>query len=457
MRGKIPDRVPMIHKIYQTLLPLCIRTAIGQIRNSLRRCGWKCAQAIAPTRWWLMRKRVSTHAAHRKRLVKLGKLLKTGKPITVVFEVTGTSKWKADSLLLLMQAHPRIKPVVWHIPYNDPPSPEREEFEIRQCEDHFPRLGVDFVTYPSLKAFPADEKPDIIFVSEPYDPLVTRSYHKGILGYLFCYLPYSYTCTFSAKSRNLITPNGALGFFVENETSREQCQKLMDNHAVNVTATGHPMADSFLFPKGERLMAWRDCGSGLKRVIWAPHWSINDNACWLISIGTFPTTAEILLEMAEKYRGQIQFAFKPHPNLYDTLCKHPQWGKVRTDAFYAKWREMPNTQLETGEYVDLFMQSDAMIHDSGSFIQEYLFADKPCMYLKYPENRQEYSAMAADCLNAYQFGITREDIEAFLQMVLRGEDPKAGARRELREKYLVPPNGKSAAENILNHLLTSHS
>ena len=120
---------------------------------------------------------------------------------------------------------------------------------------------------------------------------------------------------------------------------------------------------------------------------------MEEKTCWLF-YGTFMRTGEILLEMAEKYRGRIQFAFKPHPNLHYTLCQHPQWGKQRTDAFYAKWREMPNTQFEDGAYADLFMQSDAMIHDCGSFIQEYLFADKPCMYLKDPENRQEYSAIS---------------------------------------------------------------
>ncbi|MDO4954940.1 MAG: hypothetical protein Q4E43_07370 [Akkermansia sp.] len=190
----------------------------------------------------------------------------------------------------------------------------------------------------------------------------------------------------------------------------------------------------------------------MKRVIWAPHWTIERKNCWLF-YGTFMQTGEILLEMAEKYRGQIQFAFKPHPNLYNSLCEHPQWGKEKTDAFYAKWREMPNTQFEDGAYTNLFMQSDAMIHDCGSFIQEYLFANKPCMYLKDPENRQDYSAMAEDCLNAYQMGITREDIEAFLQMVLRGEDPKAEVRGQLREKYLVPPHGQSAAQNIIDCLL----
>lgn len=450
-------QISSLHAAYQKALPLGIRTALGKTRNRLKSLAWKIRNLMPrekpEKRLARLKRKVSAPGAYRNRLKKWQRLLRKKETINVAFEVTGISKWKSDSLLRLMLKHPRFNPVVWHVPYNEPPDPKRDEMEMQQCRDYFLPLGVKLVDYATLDAFPETEEPDIIFINEPYDYLVERRYHMGLLNHSFCYVPYGYTSSFSAKSRNQIITNGAMGFFVENETSRRQCQKLMDNHAVNVAATGHPMADRFLFPSGARPTAWKNCGSGMKKIIWAPHWTIMPDSCTFIYFGTFMQTGEILLEMAGKYRDKIQFAFKPHPNLYNTLCKHPEWGQEKTDAFYAMWREMPNTQLETGEYVDLFMQSDAMIHDSGSFIQEYLFADKPCMYLKYPDNEFTYSAMAEDCLNAYQLGITREEIEEFLQMVLRGEDPKAKVRRELRKKYLIPPNGQSAAQNIIDCLL----
>ena len=425
---------------------------MGQFRNHIRPYWWWLQNMCIDVKRWAIRKKESTARAHRKRQERLRALLESGKTINVVFEVTGISKWKADSVLRLMMKHPRFNPIVWHVPYNKLPNPEREELEIRQCKDYFLRLGVKLATYPELNAFPADEKPDIIFVHEPYDDLIERPYHKGILKYLFCYMPYSMTNSFSKRAKNQIIPNGTLFFYMESEAAKQQCRQLMDNRGINTVVTGHAMADLFLFSEEGHPAVWKACGSSMKRVIWAPHWTIDAQTCW-IYYGTIMQTGDIMLEMAEKYRGQIQFAFKPHPNLYDTLCKHPQWGKERTDEFYAKWREMPNTQYEDGAYTGLFMQSDAMIHDCGSFIQEYLFADKPCMYLKDPENHQKYSVMAENCLKAYQIGITREEIEAFLQMVLRGEDPKAEVRGQLREKYLVPPHGQSAAQNIIDCLL----
>lgn len=89
-----------------------------------------------------------------------------------------------------------------------------------------------------------------------------------------------------------------------------------------------------------------------------------------------------MVTFAQKYKDKVQIVFKPHPMLYRTLCEHSEWGKERTDAYYSMWNNMSNTQLEEGDYTELFMQSDAMIHDCGSFILEYLAVDKPCMFLK---------------------------------------------------------------------------
>lgn len=442
----------MLRNIHRKLLPLALRTALGQARNGIKQWWWE-HHLIDSVKWWCIRRRVSTAKECRKRQERHRVLLESGKPINVVFEVTSISKWKVDSLLWLMMKHPRFNPIVWHVPYAGIGGGARDQQELAQCGNYFTAMGAKLVDYASLAGFPEAEKPDILFINEPYDISAYDTPHnEGILDYLVCYIPYGMVSTKSPLNFDQIVNNAALFNFYESADSVRSIRSMMHNGGGNAINSGHPMADPFLFPWKEAPQVWKKCGDGLKRVIWAPHWTIEKETCWLF-YGTFMQTGEILLEMAEKYRGQIQFAFKPHPNLYYTLCEHPQWGKERTDAFYAKWREMPNTQFENGAYADLFMQSDAMIHDCGSFIQEYLFADKPCMYLKDPDNRQEYSAMATDCLNAYQIGITREEIEAFLQMVLRGEDPKAEVRRELRKKYLIPPNGKSAAQNIIDCLL----
>lgn len=59
----------------------------------------------------------------------------------------------------------------------------------------------------------------------------------------------------------------------------------------------------------------------------------------------------------------------------------PYGEKRKTDRYYSEWESLSNAQLETGKYVDLFMTSDAMIHDCGSFTIEYHYTLKPVMYL----------------------------------------------------------------------------
>ena len=72
--------------------------------------------------------------------------------------------------------------------------------------------------------------------------------------------------------------------------------------------------------------------------------------------------------------------FKPHPMLKSKLFR-TKLGKAKTDDYFHFWETQSNTQFNDGEYIELFKQSDAMIHDSGAFLAEYIFTDKPSLTL----------------------------------------------------------------------------
>ena len=165
-----------------------------------------------------------------------------------------------------------------------------------------------------------------------------------------------------------------------------------------------------------------------------------------------------MLELAIRYVEQIQIAFKPHPRLLTELYNHPDWGKEKADAYYRQWAEMPNTQLETGEYIDLFMNSDAMIHDCGSFTAEYLYTQRPVMFYTHDRKavEKQLNELGMAALDAHYIGGSADDIESFIKDVVIGEnDPKVSARKAVYDKYLLPPNGRSTAENIYHDLLSS--
>lgn len=161
-----------------------------------------------------------------------------------------------------------------------------------------------------------------------------------------------------------------------------------------------------------------------------------------------------MLELAKKYQEEVFWAFKPHPLLRPKL--EYMWGEKRTADYYSEWERLENAQVETGKYIGLFMHSDAMIHDCGSFTVEYHYSGKPVMYLMSDNDLtlgfNEFQQRAFDL---HYKGWSESDIEKFIIDVINGIDPMAKDRTEFLQKSLTPPNGKDASENIIEVLLSS--
>ena len=189
-----------------------------------------------------------------------------------------------------------------------------------------------------------------------------------------------------------------------------------------------------------------------KCIIWAPHWTIDQDPKGILTTANFLRIADHMLFLTEKYRDDVFFIFKPHPLLKRQLYSNRDWGKVRTNEYYRTWSEGSNTSLEDGNYADVFARSDAMIHDCGSFILEYLLMDKPCMYVVLPEGQPQFNRSTRQALECYQKGQTVDDIDQFVQDVIAGKDPLAKKRHEFIHSYLLP-NNQSPVQNIIEDLL----
>lgn len=172
----------------------------------------------------------------------------------------------------------------------------------------------------------------------------------------------------------------------------------------------------------------------------------------------FNWSYKVMREIAEQYADRLQIAFKPHPRLKSELYKHPDWGKERTDEFYAFWENSPATQLETGDYIDLFKTSDALIHNCGSFTAEYLYLNKPVAYItrNLAGIKTDMNAFGAACQDAHYIVDSPEEIRRFIdEVVLNGRDSMEPQRVELLQTVLRTPNGNSVARNIYNDLVKS--
>jgi hypothetical protein len=171
-----------------------------------------------------------------------------------------------------------------------------------------------------------------------------------------------------------------------------------------------------------------------------------------IEYSTFLDNADFMLDMAVKYRDQVQWAFKPHPILRGKLEKI--WGRERTDAYYRKWQELENCQLENGAYQALFLYSDAMIHDCGSFTVEYHLTGKPVLYLVNGKNHQSnITRFSRQGYDLHYKAKTTAEIEQFIINVINDVDPLLSQRLKFRAENLIAPNGKTACENIIHAIL----
>ena len=224
-------------------------------------------------------------------------------------------------------------------------------------------------------------KPDITFIQEPYE--FNRDAVRSVLAdELICYVCYYVSNIVSRSGHTFFLLLSSVSRFVENQAVHNELSKLQNNRGCNHVVVGHPVFDYLregIVYRQHDNNSWKNYADGMKKMIWAPHWTISNES--LYSKGNFLNICNDMIRIAKKYADKLLIAFKPHPTLYRTLCAHPDWGQERTDAYYKQWATMPNTQVEEGEYRELFWTSDAMIHDCGSFIIEYPMVNKPCMYL----------------------------------------------------------------------------
>jgi CDP-glycerol glycerophosphotransferase (TagB/SpsB family) len=115
---------------------------------------------------------------------------------------------------------------------------------------------------------------------------------------------------------------------------------------------------------------------------------------------------------------------------------------------------MPNCNLNDDDYMDLFLTSDGMIHDCGSFLIEYLYVNKPVMrMLNEIPVEEQYNAFTLKCLEHYYLARKEQDIEKFIQNVINGVDPLKEQRTKFVNEVLMPKG--SPSQNIIDDIIDS--
>lgn len=367
--------------------------------------------------------------------------------IKVLFIIIDLSEWKTECLYEQMRNHSRFDPILGLTMSMESPW-EKEKFRC-YLEDK----GYEYIDLDSIPGAINEINPDIIFYQKPYsDNYLSKYDYVHNLNRVFCYCPYSTNTIDERWIFSSPIERYSWQYYYSNESSMKSAKRAFPSITKNLVVTGLPLNDRFLQENCFFENPWEKDGGSKKRIIYAPHHTIGDLHWDGIAYSTFLDYADFMLEMAIKYKDQIQWAFKPHPYLRKRL--YQVWGKEKTDAYYQKWNDMENAQLETGEYVSLFMHSDAMIHDCASFTIEYHYCHKPVLYLlrddKHTDNLNDFAKRAFDL---HYKAKCQQDIERFINDVISGNDPLKNERDKFYKECLLPPNGKTASENIINAIL----
>lgn len=394
---------------------------------------------------------VEVHFYNNFILPKMLKRIQKKERLSVGFVAWNVPMWKYHSLYRAMEASDKFDPfVILSL------SPGKDEttnrLELEDMKKTFSERGYKIYgrVQPSDLNFEKEllKKVDIVFFVQPYSPCrMERHLRKLVL----CYSDYGFLIDrIMDWAQNTFLENICLLHFVSSVKLVSEIKKVRKNGGINVFYGGYLYGDELLgWKKNENADPWKEQHQEKKKVIWAPHFSIDSKH--VLPISSFLRVCDSMLELAEEFKDTVQFAFKPHPYLYSKLCEDGFWGKEKADAYYERWRNMENGQLETGKYENLFFCSDAIVHDCGSFIIEYLYTKNPCMYLC--EDESHFNEIAKDALSCYYRGSTKEEIRMFIQNVVIGGSDSLNEKREaFYQEHLLPPNGKSAAENIMSSL-----
>lgn len=400
--------------------------------------GWIWGIARGVYLWW--------HSFRLRRLAK--SIIKSARdekrPIRVAFMLYDLPFWKSEALFKAMLEDEKFAPVFW---VTDAPLIQNKDIQLsirKSCDDYVRKNNFPFYEDVSWNDLKKQFSPDFVFVAHPYDYLIPFSV-KDLRDVLVCYIPYGYS--------NMAEPRVYAGnkikyfyrYYLESAYIQQEARKYMKNNADNTRVSGLPMAD-WIKGSTESRETDRKC------IIWAPHWTIRNHTGGVLDVSTFLTVADDMLKIARKYESKITMVFKPHPLLKRKLYADVEWGQERTEAYFKAWEEGVNTSMEEGNYADLFARSDAMIHDSGSFIQEYLLTNKPCLYMVRSDGSAMFNKSTKQALDCYQKGYNAVDVDNFVQSVLNGEDPLADKREAFLKSYLLP-KGQSPVKNIIQDLL----
>ncbi len=373
-----------------------------------------------------------------------------GLPVRAVFFVFSTSMFPARPLFDAMRRDSAFDARIVVVP--DLRWPERDpDVDMEACRAELlrtlPGARVDAASRGSGGLRPdASRDADVVVYPSPYDQSDIRYNPRWAIGRPFLSLYVNYGVPVTVYARDVMALRSYACFwkvFFECAATADEYAASSSLRGSNAEVVGTVKMDALASA------APRPRNGSRKRVLIAPHHSVEGGANDSLALSNFQRYADFFLALPEKH-PELDFVFRPHPYLFTVLSHPSRWGQAKADDWIARMKAHPNVRMSGGgDYLEAFASCDACIQDCSSFLFEWLFTGKPgCYMLKDPADIDaKFTPLGKECLSHYHLAYDEAAIEAFLRDVVEGEnDPKAAARNAFRKSIMVNhPHAADAA------------
>lgn len=399
--------------------------------------------------------------------------LKKQDKVVVAFLLSSASIWYGEEICQLMRQSDKFEPYIVVVGNFYENTVDTEEYintyKIMKEKGDAAVLGtIDFEKGKQLNWDELGIEPDIIFCPSPY-PLQRLDYnfYNFTLDKLIAYTPYGITGVssqddlYEQAEYNQPMHNMAWKIFSHCQDELLMAEKCSDIGNINMVFSGYTKMDKFYNKEiGKDVNEiWKipetKSIEEVTKIIYAPHHTLPGTVKHL-SLSTFEKNGMFMYELAKKYTNTT-WIIRPHPQLGMRCVDAGLYSSIDEYIEYLDmWEKLPNARVSRfGEYSDIFKTSDGMIMDCGSFLGEYLYVNKPLLFLR--SEGAGFNAVGEKYMEVYD-AVPGDDfagIENFVNNVLeKKQDTKFELRKKLFDECFdyVAYNGKSASEFIVEYL-----
>lgn len=400
---------------------------------------------------------------HKLKEIELKNKVRNGQKIKVCFLLDEISKFYFDSVYKSMLNSDIFEPFILFTSNKNKLFKDNElffneyinDFNILKSNGYNVELGIDLNT-SQIIPFEMFEI-DILFYSCQY-----INYHNTELtnifmniNYLTCHINYGLiTLNLYDYYYNNKYINTAWKIFVQTKFDYYEYIDYSVHYGFNCVLSGDSKLDKYSNNLSEYKLPQK-IDNGKPIIIYAPHHSIRFEFT-LASLSTFHLYYKYFLNLV-KSNPNINFVFKPHPNLFKRIIELGIFSEREYESYYEQWNSLDNGLCITdGDYIDLFRKSSLLITDCASFIGEYLPSGNPVIYLVNPERDQNtyfesFSNMGKKILVTYYLAHNEDEIQMYFDNIIENNvDPKKEERKKLSEEIFF--NVGFAGKYITNYL-----